>query len=253
MKRALVFLALAGCVDTTGSALVTFRAAAAGPADAAGTLETDVNGFHVRLTTATLHVGAVYLRLTQPSAGAQETPCILPGPNYNGEVLAGLDVNLLSADPQPFPEEGRGTADTSAIAEVWLTGGPLDAASDPTTILELRGTATQGGVSQPFSTTIRIGGNRALPGSDPSQPGAHPICKQRVVTPIRLDPRFAPAQGGTLLVRADPREWLGGVDFASLPADGVLPDTNDDQNSKNLFNAMRAAATYTVTFAPQGE
>jgi hypothetical protein len=206
-----------------------------------------VNGVHVAITTARLHIGAVYLRLTQPSAGSQEQPCILPAYTYNGEVRGGVDVDLLSPDPQPFSVDGSGTADTSLIAEVWLTGGPVDAAEDRTVILDLRGTAD----GAPFSASIHIGANRQLAGS-PGMPGAHPTCKQRIVTPIRLDPAFAPAQDGTLLVRVDPRGWFSGVDFAALPMGGVFPDSNDDQNSRNLFNAMSATAGYVLTFAPQG-
>ena len=237
-------LLLAACVDTTGSALVTFHAAAAGPADADGGPLIVGN---ITITRAKLHIGAVYLRLTQPSAGSQEQPCILPAYSYNGEVRQGLDVDLLSPDPQPFPVEGSGTADTSLVAEVWLTGGPVDASEDRTVILDLAGTA--GG--KPFSASFHIGANFALPGS-PGQPGAHPICKQRIVTPIRLAPTFAPAQGGTLLVRVDPRGWFSNVDFTQLPAGGAFPDGNDDQNSQNLFNAMSATAGYAVTFAPGG-
>jgi hypothetical protein len=242
VNRVLVLLVLAACVDTTGSALVTFHAAAAGPADATGGPLTFGD---ITITKAKLHVGAVYLRLTQPSAGSQEQPCILPAYTYNGEVREGFDVDLLSPDPQPFPVDGSGTADSSLIAEVWLTGGPVDATEDRTVILDLMGTAA----GKPFSASFHIGANFALPGS-PGQPGAHAICKQRIVTPIRLDPPFAPTQGGTLLVRVDPRGWFTNVDFTKLAADGAFPDSNDDQNSLNLFNAMSATAGYSVTFAP---
>ena len=61
-----VFGALAlGCGGTTGSSLVTFSAAAAGSSEAPGTdtwvFDTPL-GFHVTLTKATLHIGAVYLK-----------------------------------------------------------------------------------------------------------------------------------------------------------------------------------------------
>jgi hypothetical protein len=239
-----LLLLCAGCVDTTGSALVTFHAAAAGPVDANGGALTTGD---ITITTAKLHIGAVYLRLTQPSAGSQEQPCILPAYSYNGEVREGVTIDLLSPDPQPFPVDGSGTANTSLIAEVWLTGGPVDADEDRTTIVELAGTAK----GAPFSASFHIGANFTLPGS-PGTPGAHPICKQRIVTPIRLDPPFAPSDGGMLLVRVDPRDWFVNVDFAALPATGVFPDDNDDENSKHLFDAMRATAGYTVTFAPEG-
>src|ERR1019366_392978 len=99
----LIACACAACVGTTGGQLVTFPAAAAGPADAiAGEplrFTTD-RGWTVVLSTATLHVGALYLDQSMPVSGSQGTNCVLPG-TYVGQVTAGLDVNLLSPAPQP--------------------------------------------------------------------------------------------------------------------------------------------------------
>ena len=72
-----------------------------------------------------------------PSSGAQFTNCILPG-IYTGEALDGLDVDLLSATPQPFPSPGTGTDDEARTGEVWLTGGDVNAAADPTVIADAR-------------------------------------------------------------------------------------------------------------------
>ncbi len=257
MRSALAALLLAGCVDTTGSALVTFHAAAAGPSDATGVLETDTSaGYHVTFTTATLHIGGVYLRLKQPAAGSQTQPCILPGQNYSGEVLDGLDVNLLSAEPQPFPNLGEGTADASPIGEVWLVNGPVDADTDLTVIARLAGTATKGATSIPFTAAFTIStDNRGINNGNPAQPGANPICKQRIVTPITAG--FAPSEGGTLVVRADPRRWVTTTEFSDAPADPGVPggvkfadDNTTNDPSKFLFSAVRAASTYTLSFAP---
>src|SRR5437016_2534665 len=98
-RLALAVLVLNACVDTTGGAIVHFRAAVAGPEDArAGQplVFTNGHGFAVTLTRAHLHVGAVYLNRSVPTAGAQSQSCILPG-IYVGEVtqkrgsVVGLD------------------------------------------------------------------------------------------------------------------------------------------------------------------
>jgi predicted small secreted protein len=116
MKRALALLVvmavtLAACVGTTGGDVVDFPVAAAGAADAVAgqpyELVTD-RGWHVVLTKATLHVGALYLGQSLPVSGAQNTSCILPG-TYVAQVTTGLDVDLLSPAPQRFPSLGHGT------------------------------------------------------------------------------------------------------------------------------------------------
>lgn len=256
MKAIVAALLLAGCFDTTGGALVTFHAAAAGPADAAGALETDTSaGYHVSFTTATIHIGGVYLRVNSRASGAGVQPCILAGPNYSGQVLEGLDVNLLSPDPEPFPDLGEGTADLSPIGEVWLVDGAVDAVTDLTVIARLAGTATKGATSIPFRAAFTIStGNRGIMSGDPSQPGANPICKQRIVTPINAG--FHLAEGGTLVVRADPREWVSTTEFSEAPADPSVPggvafrDDNTDDQSKFLFSALRGGGTYSLTFVP---
>jgi hypothetical protein len=261
VRPVLIAVLLAGCVDTTGSALVSFRAAAAGPADAAGAPLATVTGtgYDLLLTEATVRIGAVYLKVTRPRPGSQEQPCVLTGPVpfYSGEVRRGLSVDLLRSDPQAFPVPGDGTADPSPVGEVWLVGdgAGIDTDSDDTIIAEVAGTAGKAGTTSPFVASITISaGNRGLPTTDPAQPGAHPICRQRIVTPIAAG--LTPAPGGTLLVRADPRRWFDNVDFAAVPADPDVPgrlrfpDTNDDQQSRNLFNTFRAISTYTLTFTP---
>jgi hypothetical protein len=256
MTRLLIFavLACAACVNTTGGNTVTFEVAAAGPADVTGGIRTidTARGWHVVITKATLHIGAIYLNLTVPSSGSQFTNCILPG-IYTAQELHGLDVDLLSATPQPFPAPGTGTDDHAKTGEVWLTGGDINAASDPTVIAELAGTATSSTQTLPFTTSITIGGNRLIPPSDPAQPSAHPICKQRIVSPIRID--LSPRDGGTLLVRVDPAPWFADVDFTALtqvstsPPAYVFPDDNSTSASQNLFTGLRAASgTYSFSF-----
>jgi hypothetical protein len=252
---------LAGCVDSTGSALVTFQAVAAGPETVSGgQLEGDTGlGYHLILTQATLHIGGIYLKLSPPKPGAQAQACVQIGSAqfYSGEVRQGLDVDALAADPQPFPVAGEGTADLSPVAELWLIsdGLPIEAETDNKTIAQIAGTASKDGTTYPFTASITISqGNRGLMSTDAAQPGAHPVCAQRIVTPILAG--FTPTQGGTLLVRIDPLAWFNNVEFSEVPADDdhpgqlAFPDRNDDQQSLNLFTTLHSTAAYSITFAP---
>lgn len=259
MKRLLSFLlllgGLAGCGNTTGGARVSFSAAAAGPSDATGGALSFVNqlGYSVTLSKARLHVGAVYLNQTVPISGAQETACILPG-TYVAQVLSSVDVNLLSASMQPFPERGRGLGTEAKVGEVWLTGGDINATDDRTVILDAAGIASRSGQDFPFSARLTIGQNRTIPQKEPAYPGANPLCKQRIVTPIPAE--ITPAEGGTLVLRIDPRVLFHGVEFAEVPKVSDTPplyrfsDRNDNPADTSLFqNGLRSRANvYAFSF-----
>ncbi len=242
----------ASCVGTTGSGLVTFRATASGLHDVdAKQPFTSGLGYAVTLARAKLHVGAVYLNRSVPTSGAQATSCILPG-IYVAEVLGGLDVDVLDPTPQAFPVSGDGTADHASAGEVWLTGGDVTADDDATVILDVAGTASKGGATFPFEGALTIGKNRSLAPPDPSQPGANPICKQRIVTPIAID--LTPTEGGALTVRIDPRAIFDGVDFSlaapddSTPPHFVIPDERGGI-SDQLFHGLRSnAGVYDLHF-----
>lgn len=255
MKRLFFTLVLAGCSGTTGSNLVTFSALAGGPidaVDAASALEFDTgSGYHLTLSQASLHLGAVYLNMSVPSSGGPEEPCILPG-IYVGQAFAGLDLDLLSPDLIPFSMPGEGTANPAVVAEVWLTGGDINAASDPTPILQTAGTASKNGQQWPFTATITIGSNHAIPATNPAMPGANPICRQRIVSPIRVD--FALADGGTLDLRIDPRGMFNGVDFASLaPSTGtyVIPDEPSGVGGQLYKGLVASSGVYQFSFTPK--
>lgn len=250
MKRC-VFLALLAACDTTGGRLVTFDVAAVGPADATGGARafTTGLGWHVILTKAKLHIGAVYLNLSNPISGSQGTNCILPG-IYTAEELSGIDVDTLSKDPQMFPEPADGTDDSAKTAEVWLTGGDVNAAEDPTIIADIAGTAVGDAMTLPFTAQVTIGSNRLIASSDPSMPSAHPICKQRIVSPIPVD--IKPQPGGQMLIRIDPELWFADVDFSQLPevspGQFAFPDDLSIPASQNLFTNLRAGADYEFSF-----
>jgi hypothetical protein len=242
--RAIAGLALAAC-GTTGGNLISFDVTAQGDANL-GVADTAL-GWHVELSKATLHIGAVYLNIAVPISGSQETNCILPGV-YSDEELFPLDVDVLSTAPQAFPMPMTGTDDEAHTGEIWLTGGNVNSDTDSTLIAELAGTASKAATTLPFTAQITIStANRGIPASNPAQPSQHPICKQRIVSPIPID--LHPRDGGTLAITIDAAGWFADVDFTQVPAGGVIPDDNANPASENLFTAVRAAAaTFQLAF-----
>lgn len=245
-----LLLGAIACVGTTGSRIVSFKAAAAGPADlpadasSRGITFVNGRGWTITLTRATVHIGAVYLNRSVPVSGGQERACFLPG-LYVAEVLRGIDVDALSPALQALPDRGRGTADPAVTGEVWLTGGRVDSLDDRTTIAAVAGTATRGAESMRFEGTISIGKNRGTTQSDPARPGANPLCAERIVTPIPVN--ITPNDGGTLVVRVDPRAWFANVELGELervsPTSDlrVFPDDSSNQPGANLYRGLRAA------------
>lgn len=253
----LAMTALIACVGTTGGALVDFSAAAAGASDATSPLAFDemtTSGhvWHVALTQATLHVGAMYLDQAEPVSGAQGTECILPG-TYVAEVLDALDVDLLSPAPQSFSSLGHGTTSAAIVGQVWLTGGDVDTTEDTTAILAVSGIAQDDfGATIPFDGTITIGSNRA---PQSTSTGADPICKQRIVSPIPTS--IVVHATGALVLRIDARRLFTNVDFAQLTlASGASTYAFSDdpasasytQPSINLYENLRAEGTYAFSW-----
>lgn len=254
LRHALALLASAAlsaaCIGTTGSDVVSFRAFAAGPADAPedaparGLSFVNGLGWSITLTRAKVHIGAVYLNRSAPISGGQERACFLPGV-YVGEVLGGVTVDALSPVLQPLGAGGTGTADHAVTGEVWLTGGRVDAPDDRTVIADVAGTATRGAEALRFEGTVTIGKNRAAEQTDPARPGQRPLCAERIVTPIPVS--ITPEEGGALVVRADPRAWFANVDLGALePAAGEadprrIPDDASTQPGINLYRGLRAA------------
>jgi hypothetical protein len=224
--------AAAACNGTAGGALVRFTAFAAGPADATSPLTfaelpapgSSASPFSITLTSASMHIGAVYVTQAAPSA-PQGTSCIEES-TYVAQVPGPVDVDLLSPSPQEFTVFGDGTDLPGQTGEIWLTHGDVTAPADPTPVICLSGVATNGNDVIPFFGAITIGLNRQSPVSDPSQPGLSPLCQQRIlkIAPIQ----FELFQGGTMTVRADPRAWFTAsyVDFSRLPAAPLTIDPN---------------------------
>jgi len=246
----LALFCMPACVGTTGGQIIDFDAAAAGPKDANGELTFDVeltNGtrWNVELTKATLHIGALYLDDSLPVSGAQNTTCILPG-TYVGEVTTGLDVNLLSSTSQLFTSRGHGTTLGVQAAQVWLTHGDVDTIADPNPypILDVEGTASLGNDVRPFVGQITISNNRSNTAGN--FPGAYPICKQRIVSPIPTTVGVQ-AQGG-LLLTIDARQLFNNVDFGQLTkvsGSYVFSDDPSDSNpNSSTFYSQPSANLY---------
>src|SRR5262249_11212705 len=154
----------------------------------------------ITLTRAELHIGAVYLNQSVPVSGAASEACSLPG-IYVAEVFGPVDVDLLSSTPTEFPFSGEETETPAKTAEGWLTGGDVNADQDPTVILDVAGSALQGGQTFPFIASVTIGANRKPVVVNPALPGANPICHQRIVSPIAVN--LTPTNHGTLVLQVD--------------------------------------------------
>lgn len=249
--------ALPGCVGTTGGELLAFEAFAAGPEDATAgepyTFQTS-RGYSVTLDRAILHVGAVYLNQSRPASVGSDTSCYLPGV-YVAQVTGGLDVDILSPALQPFPEPGSGVSGPALAGEVWLFGGEdVNEVADRTVVLDVAGTARKDGVDYPFEGEITISDNRAIPPASPAQPGANPICKQRIVTPIPVDLHLE--AGDDLVLRVDPRGLFDRVEISDLPSDGGSPPVHRFQDSdatapdRALYDGLRSIeGTYRLLLA----
>jgi hypothetical protein len=255
---ALAFLA-AGCGGSTSGSLVSFTALAGGPEDAAAGLTFDTQlGFHVVLDRAVIHIGALYLTDIQPSSGIGQEPCTIPsGQNaaYVAEAYAPANgtIDLLSPQLAAFPTPGEGVAIQSKTAQVWLTGGDVNAPTDPTVILDVAGTASQGTTSFPFVGSVTISSNRAIPVGDPALPGSNPICQQRIVQPIQV--QILPTEGGQLQLRVDPRPMFHVVDFSTLSlvpgstSQYLIPDTSAGAGQALYKGMLSSADVYTFSWS----
>jgi len=139
---------------------------------------------------------------------------------------------------------GNGTADRAVTGEVWLSGERIDALDDRTTIADVAGTATRASESIRFEGTVTIGSNRVAGQTDPARPGANPLCAERIVTPIPTS--IIPTDGGSLVVRVDPRAWFANVELAELPLSSEtdlrrFPDESVGQPAINLYHGLRAS------------
>lgn len=282
---AFVFFVIVGvlvsaCNGTTGDQLITFQAYAAGAKGAGEPFSS--NGYTIQLTYAKMYVGALYVNEAPAQNGSTfDTPVCIDEGIYCAQVTNGLDVDLLSTTPQAFPEQGTGSADLGQSWQLYLVDGDvnqpeINGFGVPHTA-DLIGTATResDGKVFPWAATVTINAsNRGMPAQEAGQPGANPICQQRIINLSGIHIQFAP--GGTLLLTIDPRIWFRqAVDFASLPsvaspqcttdqgsvygcAESCIPDASNlpgsmagSQDGFNLFRGIQTAgsAGFTLTYS----
>jgi hypothetical protein len=235
------------CTGTTGYQLVVFNAVAEGPADAqAGYTFSNELGFQVTLTKAVMHVGALYLDQSVPTAGSAEGTCTLPG-TYVGEVRDGRDVDMLDPTPQAFPAQGDGSTIPAAVGQVWLSGPDVNSMSSQADALDIEGTVARlDGTSFPFFGAISIDTSSFPPPQSAALPGTSPICEQRIVREILVD--ITLSQGGTLILHLDPKALFSNVDFSGVKPSGDPPSYQFsmppmDQPSRNLLNNLQASGS----------
>jgi hypothetical protein len=246
----LAALALPACGGQTGGEIVTFTAYASGIAGVGGTMELDTGlGYHVLLTDARMHIGAVYLRLGQANPGSANASCV-GDTTYGLQVPGPVDVDVLSSEPQPFSFPGSATTDADQSGEVWLVNGDVNLVASTTAAVSVAGIATKSGTAYPFAGAITIGQNRLVPPANPAAPGTNPICKERIVAPIPVE--IHPSPGGHLLLEINPAAWFGDLDFSTLlpGADGAtlaIPDASagsgpDIPAGRAFFMAVTSAS-----------
>ncbi|HEY1696677.1 MAG TPA: hypothetical protein VGG39_31160 [Polyangiaceae bacterium] len=218
MRRLVPILALGlaalACNGSTGDHLITFTAYARGATGAAQPFT--VGDYSIQLSEAKMLVGAVYVDESPLGNQTGGPVCISPDV-YAAQVPGPVEVDLLSDQPQEFSVYGQGTADTGLSWQMWLTDGDVNEANRAH-VVDLQGTATRtsDGTAIPFAAIVTINDNRIVTTVDPADPGANPVCKQRIVLVGGIDETFF--DGGKLTITIDPRPWFElGFDFASLP------------------------------------
>jgi hypothetical protein len=260
----------AGCIGSTGGALVSFPAAAHGITRAGAESHPDGNhttdplefdtqsGWSVALTRASVAIGAIYLSAARPLQNVRESACYSPA-LYVGEVRSARVVDLLDPTPQPFPALGDGIADRALSGEVWLgSTAAVDADTDKTVVLSVAGTARKNGVSIPFKGDFTISSNRKKAPQSEAQPGSNPLCQQRIIAPIFVDfPVTNAGPGNGLDLEIDARSFFQAVAFDELPAPlaagepRLFIDREEGQPSTSLYQGLRAnRGPWTFRFRP---
>ena len=245
---AVALLVCASCIGSTGGERVSFEARAAGPKDAVVGKPFEFTtplGFAVRLTSARLHVQAIYLDRRDRSRPERETSCY-SADAYVGELRTSTDIDLLDGAPKPFTSAGAALAGAVNSADVWLGEGDINAlsrASARQIVLHAAGVATKGSDAFPFTLDFRIDANRVKAPDSSALPGSNPICQQRIVSKIPTS--FYVDGPGTLVLRVDPRPMFDGVDFSGVPMASDAPrmfrflDDDTTQASATLMNGLR--------------
>ncbi len=268
---------LAGC-GATGEQRFEFTARAAGATrddgQASGPLTfTNELGWTVTLTKATVTLGPVYLNVVAPLRGAwfgvpwvktahADGASHLETGRVVGEALGQVTFDALSEAPVPFPVRGTITSDEVRTLDVWFYPAPgvaPETTKIATIAVDVAGEAVRGTDDVKFRGALVLD-DSWLPSAQPGQTGVATITSVRQVRGIPA--AFRPTANGTLTLRLDPKRCFRGADFGNLDASPVDPDgtkvlvqgktatATTDQVMTNLYQGLRATATYTVTWAP---
>lgn len=273
------------CVGTTEGERFPFDAFAAGPADADGALSfTNDRGYAVTLSRASLTVGPVYLDAAAPSGvidrgtGARFRVPSLFGVRaahaHGGdagrvvaEVLSQLTVELTRGEPARFPTRGTAVGEPARALRLMFLPPPGVAPEatktpQPTLVVEGRATGVDGAGS-PVDVAFRgalLLDDTWLGSTAPGTAGYESIVDLRTVSGVRAD--VHPTDGGSLLLRVDPRALLAGCDFSTLSSNPLDPSdatrrllvqsrtgAGTDQVMRNLFqNLKKSSGVYAATW-----
>lgn len=272
-RRAALAAALlaSGCDDTTGLQRVSFRLRAGGALrDVAAPLSsTTSTGWRVTFEQARVVVGPFYFNieapintgaarrpprlrdrlaaLAIPAAHAHEGADHFGGGRIVGQLLGRAALDLLSPELQDL-------GDGEAVSERALTASLSLLPEDPVTmaaalpdraVATVRGVAERDGERLPFSASLRL---------DQKLSESQTLAQLRTVRGIPADLPFS-AEGGTVVLRVDPRSWFDAADFSVLkayaPQDGVYVARPDDSVGRSLLNGARLIrGVYAFTWLP---
>lgn len=260
--------AATACLGTTGNERLAFTAEAGAIDEQTSAPFVNDFGWSIRLTTARMRLGPVYLNTVAPLRAARGFRFIrearadeahLGGGLVVGEVLADLEVDLLDPTMRPFPARGQVTGDAVRTAEIrfWPGAGIDPATPTAAPVLEAAGEASLGGETIAFEGRLFLD-ETWLPNAQPGDRNFLTLTDIRQVRGIPAD--FVATDGGALEVRVDPRRLFATANFAQIRANPTVPGKPEvrlltqasgttgatDQVMRSLYDAIRSVRTYDV-------
>jgi hypothetical protein len=268
---------LAGC-GATGNQRFPFTAQAAGaPRDdgqTAGPLTfTNETGWTITLTKADVTLGPVYLNVIAPlreaSLGASWVKTAhahgdshLDSGRVVGEALGQVTFDALSPLAVKFPVSGTVESEQVRTLDVWFYPAPgvaPETTKIDTVALAVAGEAVRGADDVRFRGALVLD-DAWLSNAQAGQNGVTTITSIRQVRGVPV--AVLPTSGGTLTLRFDVKRCFRGADFSNLAANPTDPDGTKilvqsksgkyttDQVMTNVYQGVRATATYAVTWTP---
>jgi hypothetical protein len=176
-----------------------------------------------------------------------------------GEVLADVEVDLLSATPTAFPVIGQITGDAIRTTEIrfWPSAGrdPDGPSTEP--VLTVAGQASRDGETIRFEGSLLLD-ETWLPNAEPGDRSFLSLIDIRQVRGIPT--AFTANEGGSLSVGVDVRKLFASANFAAIrenPTSRTDAEVrlltqssggtgSTDQVMRSLFDALRSIKTYDV-------